>query len=29
MAHKIKQFTKGVEYFKDRLGLEFKKVSGK
>lgn len=25
-SHKIKQFTKGTEYFKERLGLAFKKV---
>ena len=25
----IKQFTKGTEFFKERLGLAFKKVDGK
>ena len=27
-SYKIRQFTKGTEYFKDRLGLTFKKVDG-
>ena len=28
-SFKIKQFTKGTEFFKERLGLVFKKVDGK
>ena len=28
-ADKNKQYTKGTEYFRDRLGLEFKKIDGK
>ena len=28
-SFKIKQFTKGTEFFKERLGLAFKKVDGK
>jgi len=27
-SYKIKQFTKGTDYFKERLGLAFKKVDG-
>jgi len=28
-SYKIEQFTKGTEYFKERLGLSFKKVDGR
>ena len=28
-SYKIKQFTRGTEYFKERLGLSFKKVDGR